>query len=145
MRTQFYGGPVYGGTFPALIFHDFMAAALANQPIVGFPAAPPPPKPPEPKEPPKPPKPGKPPEPPRPPKPPKPPKPHKPRHLNVIVPGVVGLPVDTARSVLTESGLSPGMAYTTSGQPGRVTAQSPGPGSSLPRGSYITLVVGRRT
>jgi beta-lactam-binding protein with PASTA domain len=58
---------------------------------------------------------------------------------------VVGLPVDTARSVLTESGLSPGMAYTTSGQPGRVTAQSPGPGSSLPRGSYITLVVGRRT
>ena len=47
--------------------------------------------------------------------------------------------------MLTESGLSPGMAYTTSGQPGRVAAQSPGPGSSLPRGSYITLVVGRRT
>jgi membrane peptidoglycan carboxypeptidase len=145
MRTQFYGGPVYGGTFPALIFHDFMAAALANQPIVGFPAAPPPPKPPEPKKPPEPPKPGKPPEPPKPGKPPKPDKPGKPRRLNVIVPGVVGLPVGTARSVLTESGLSPGMAYTTSGQPGRVAAQSPGPGSSLPRGSYITLVVGRRT
>jgi penicillin-binding protein 1A len=141
MRTQFNGGPVYGGTFPALIFHDFMAAALQGQPIVGFPAAPPPPKPPEPKEPPKPPKPPKPGEPP---KPPKPPKPDKPRRPNVIVPGVVGLPAVTARSVLAESGLSTGMAYTTFGQAGRVAAQSPGPGSSLPRGSYITLVVGRR-
>ena len=46
MRTQFQGGPVYGGTFPALIFHDYMEAALAGQPIVGFPAAPPPPAPP---------------------------------------------------------------------------------------------------
>ena len=141
MRTQFNGGPVYGGTFPALIFHDFMAGALQGQPIVGFPAAPPPPKPPEPKEPPKPPKPPKPGEPP---KPPKPPKPDKPRRPNVIVPGVVGLPAVTARSVLAESGLSTGMAYTTFGQAGRVAAQSPGPGSSLPRGSYITLVVGRR-
>jgi penicillin-binding protein 1A len=141
MRTQFNGGPVYGGTFPALIFHDFMAAALQGQPIVGFPAAPPPPKPPEPKEPPKPPKPPKPGEQP---KPPKPPKPDKPRRPNVIVPGVVGLPAVTARSVLAESGLSTGMAYTTFGQAGRVAAQSPGPGSSLPRGSYITLVVGRR-
>ena len=32
MRTQFNGGPVYGGTFPALIFHDYMAAALAAPP-----------------------------------------------------------------------------------------------------------------
>ena len=46
MRTQFNGGPVYGGTFPALIFHDYMAAALAGAPVVGFPAAPPPPSPP---------------------------------------------------------------------------------------------------
>jgi len=46
MRTQFNGGPVYGGTFPALIFHDYMASALAGAPIVGFPAAPPPPAPP---------------------------------------------------------------------------------------------------
>jgi len=29
MAGQFDGGPVYGGTFPALIFHDYMAAALA--------------------------------------------------------------------------------------------------------------------
>jgi penicillin-binding protein 1A len=139
MRSQFNGGPVYGGTFPAIIFHDFMAAALTGQPIVGFPAAPPPPAPPKPPEEPKPPpKPGK------PPKPPKPPKPDEPRRPNVVVPGVVGLPAGTARSVLTESGLSTGVAYSTSAQPGRVAAQSPGPGSTLPRGSYITLVVGRR-
>src|SRR6478672_1990721 len=28
MTTEFNGGPVLGGTFPALIWHDFMAAAL---------------------------------------------------------------------------------------------------------------------
>jgi membrane peptidoglycan carboxypeptidase len=32
MRHLFDGGPVYGGTFPALIFHDYMAAALQGQP-----------------------------------------------------------------------------------------------------------------
>jgi penicillin-binding protein 1A len=32
MAGQFNGGPVYGGTFPALIFHDYMAAALAAPP-----------------------------------------------------------------------------------------------------------------
>jgi penicillin-binding protein 1A len=46
MRTHFFGGPVYGGTFPAMIFHDFMEAALAGQPAVPFPAAPRPPPPP---------------------------------------------------------------------------------------------------
>ena len=46
MRNLFNGGPVYGGTFPALIFHNYMEAALAGQPAVGFPAAPPPPAPP---------------------------------------------------------------------------------------------------
>ena len=139
MRNLFYGGPVYGGTFPALIFHNYMEAALAGLPAVGFPAAPPPPPPPrqrEPKERPKPPK---------PPTPPKPPKPGKPRHPNVIVPGVVGLPVGTARLLLTASGLSPGTAYTTGGQPGRVAAQSPGAGAQLPGGSRVTLVVSRRT
>jgi penicillin-binding protein 1A len=143
MRSQFNGGPVYGGTFPAIIFHDFMAAALEGQPIVGFPAAPPPPKPPKPKEPP---------EAPKPPKPPKPPNPgrgappttRQPGRLDVVVPGVVGLPAGAARSVLSRSGLSAGMAYSQYAQPGRVAAQSPGPGSRLPRGSYITLVVGRR-
>jgi membrane peptidoglycan carboxypeptidase len=44
MRDRFNGGPVYGGTYPALIFHDYMAAALAAQPVAdlpGPPAAPP--------------------------------------------------------------------------------------------------------
>ena len=127
MRTQFYGRPVYGGTFPALIFHDYMQAAMAGLPFVGFPAAP------------------KPPPPPRQPKPPgpMPPKPPPTRAPNTIVPGVVGLLVGVAMAVLSGSGLASGVAYT-NGRPGRVAAQSPAPGGSLPRGSSVTLMVGRR-
>lgn len=36
----FHGGPVYGGTFPALIFHQYMAAALAGQPTLELPTPP---------------------------------------------------------------------------------------------------------
>jgi penicillin-binding protein 1A len=178
MRTQFYGGPVYGGTFPAIIFHDYMEAALAGQPIVGFPAAPPPPSPPAlgvpdvvglsqgeaqavlsragfvtsvrqiPSA-----------------------QPQGrvvrqgPRagtklrqggtvYLavsggrnggNGVVPGVVGLQVSVARALLTRAGFSSGLAYTNRGQPGRVAAQSPAAGARLPKGSYITLVVSRRS
>jgi S-DNA-T family DNA segregation ATPase FtsK/SpoIIIE len=50
MRYQNGGRPVYGGTFPAMIFHDYMAAALNGAPVEGFPAAPPPPPPPAPPE-----------------------------------------------------------------------------------------------
>ena len=181
MRNLFNGGPVYGGTFPAIIFHNYMEAALAGQPVVGFPAAPPPPAPPEvgvpdvvglpqetaqavlaqagfgsrsgrsaapspragwsarrPAR--------------------HPPAPGQHRVLavsggrgggggNVIVPGVVGLQAGVARTLLARAGLSSGLAYTNSGQPGRVAAQSPGAGQpSLPRGSYVTLVVaGRRS
>jgi penicillin-binding protein 1A len=39
MRHLFGGGPVYGGTFPALIFHDYMAAALRGRPVADLPAA----------------------------------------------------------------------------------------------------------
>jgi penicillin-binding protein 1A len=181
MKTQYFGSPVYGGTFPALIFHDYMQAALAGQPAIPFPAAPPPPPPPtvgvpdvvglpldaaqarlyaagfrtsvrqvpsaQPKG----------------------------RVVrqgpragtrlppgstvylavsagrgggggnNVIVPGVVGLQVGVARAVLTRAGLSSGLAYTNSGPPGRVAAQSPGAGAQLPRRSYVTLVVSRRS
>jgi penicillin-binding protein 1A len=46
MRNLFNGGPVFGGTLPAMIFHDYMDAALRGQPVVGFPKAPPPPPPP---------------------------------------------------------------------------------------------------
>jgi membrane peptidoglycan carboxypeptidase len=145
MRTQFYGRPVYGGTFPAIIFHDYMQAAMAGLPILGFPAAPKPPPPPEQPRPPGPRPPGPRPPAPKPPAPkqsrkPKPPKPHA---HDAIVPGVVGLPVGVARTVLSDSGLASGLAYT-SGPPGRVAAQSPAPGDRLPRGSPVTLMVGRR-
>ena len=39
MTDRFNGGPVYGGTFPALIFHDYMAAAVAGQPGLPAPTA----------------------------------------------------------------------------------------------------------
>jgi len=63
---------------------------------------------------------------------------------NGVVPGVVGLQVSVARALLTRSGFSSGLAYTTSGKPGRVAAQSPGAGAQLPKGSYVTLLVSRR-
>jgi membrane peptidoglycan carboxypeptidase len=183
MRNLFNGGPVYGGTFPAIIFHNYMEAALAGLPAAPFPAAPPPPPPPQvgvpdvvglsqetaqavlaragfgSRV--------------------KPVRSAQPKGRvvrqapgpgarlrqgstvilavsagrgggggggnNVIVPGVVGLQIDAARTVLTRAGLNSGLAYTKSGRPGRVAAQSPGAGAQLPGGSYITLVVSRRS
>jgi serine/threonine-protein kinase len=63
---------------------------------------------------------------------------------NGVVPGVVGLQLSVATAVLRRSGFSSGLAYTTSGKPGRVAAQSPGAGARLPKGSYVTLLVSRR-
>jgi penicillin-binding protein 1A len=123
MRTQFNGGPVYGGTFPAIIFHDFMAAALEGQPIVGFPAAPRPPKPPTSST----------------------TTTTRPNAPDVLVPGVTGLRTAVARALLRRAGLSSDVAYTGDGQPGRVAAQSPEAGSRLPRGSSVTLFVARRS
>jgi beta-lactam-binding protein with PASTA domain len=57
---------------------------------------------------------------------------------------VVGLQVAMARALLRRAGFSSGLAYTNRGQPGRVVAQSPEPGTRLPRGSYVTLLVRRR-
>jgi membrane peptidoglycan carboxypeptidase len=178
MRTQNGGRPVYGGTFPAMIFHDYMTAALAGARVENFPAAPPPPAPPrvgvpsvvglsqgdaqarlnaagfavvvhhvasaQPKG-------------------------RVVRQApapgtrlrqggrvviavsagrggggNGVVPGVVGLQVSVATAVLRRAGFSSGLAYTNSGQPGRVSAQSPGAGTQLPKGSYVTLLVRRR-
>ena len=133
MSYQNGGRPVYGGTFPAMVFHDYMAAALSGAPVESFPAAPPPPKPPTPPT-------------TTPPGTPPPPTTNPPRttHADVLVPGVVGLPAGAARAVLRTTGLSAGLAYSGRGRPGRVTAQTPGAGDRLPRGSYVTLVVGRR-
>jgi membrane peptidoglycan carboxypeptidase len=133
MSYQNGGRPVYGGTFPAMVFHDYMAAALSGAPVESFPAAPPPPKPPTPPT-------------TTPPGTPPPPTTNPPRttHADVLVPGVVGLPAGAARAVLRTTGLSAGLAYSGRGRPGRVTAQTPGAGDRLPRGSSVTLVVGRR-
>jgi penicillin-binding protein 1A len=40
MPNAFHGGPVFGGTYPALIFADFMRNALRGKPVVGFPPPP---------------------------------------------------------------------------------------------------------
>jgi membrane peptidoglycan carboxypeptidase len=183
MSNLFRGGPVFGGTFPALIFRDYMTAALEGEPVIGFPAAPPPPAPPKvtvpnvvgkPEQ--------------------------AARSLltqaglgasvvgvpssaprgrvvrqspaggsrvpggtdvrlevsngrggggggggagEVVVPGVVGLHVAVARAILGSFGLASGVKYTSAGPPDRVVSQSPGPGTRLPRGSYVTLVVAR--
>jgi membrane peptidoglycan carboxypeptidase len=131
MRYQNGGRPVYGGTFPAMIFHDYMAAALDGAPVENFPAAPPPPPPPTPPTT----TPGG--------RPPPTTTPPRTTRADVLVPGVVGLPAAAARAVLTGTGLSAGLAYTDRGRPGRVAAQRPGAGGRLPRGSSVTLLVGR--
>ncbi|HWO71543.1 MAG TPA: transglycosylase domain-containing protein [Actinomycetota bacterium] len=38
----YFGGPVFGGTVAAPIWHDFMARAVAGMPVEGFPPPPPP-------------------------------------------------------------------------------------------------------
>ncbi len=40
MNDLFDGGPVYGGTFPALIFRQYMSASLAGEPVVDLPGLP---------------------------------------------------------------------------------------------------------
>jgi beta-lactam-binding protein with PASTA domain len=62
---------------------------------------------------------------------------------NVVLPNVVGLPVGTARDLLGLLGFRVGIGYSGGGAPNRVLSQSPGAGTQLPRGSYVTLVVGR--
>jgi membrane peptidoglycan carboxypeptidase len=43
MGNLFQGGPVMGGTYPALIFRDYMSSALAGKPVRDFPRPPAPP------------------------------------------------------------------------------------------------------
>ncbi|HEV3505426.1 MAG TPA: PASTA domain-containing protein, partial [Actinomycetes bacterium] len=64
---------------------------------------------------------------------------------NGVVPGVVGLQVSVATALLRRAGFSSGLAYTNRGQPGRVAAQTPEAGTRLPRGSYVTLLIRRRS
>jgi eukaryotic-like serine/threonine-protein kinase len=62
---------------------------------------------------------------------------------NIGLPNVVGLPVATARNLLAALGFRVGIGYTAGGPRNRVVSQSPGAGTQLPRGAYVTLVVGR--
>ncbi len=40
MATEYHGHPVFGGTYPAMIFHDFMRKALKGVPTAGWPPPP---------------------------------------------------------------------------------------------------------
>jgi hypothetical protein len=40
MARDYHGAPVFGGTYPAEIFHDFMAQALKGEDTSGFPGSP---------------------------------------------------------------------------------------------------------
>jgi penicillin-binding protein 1A len=62
---------------------------------------------------------------------------------SIGLPNVVGLPVGAARAALAALGFRVGIGYTSGGPRGRVVSQSPGAGTPLPRGAYVTLVVGR--
>jgi penicillin-binding protein 1A len=42
MLDDFYGSPVYGGTFPAQIWHDYMIKVVKGLPVQDFPLPPPP-------------------------------------------------------------------------------------------------------
>ena len=62
-----------------------------------------------------------------------------------VVPGVVGLTLDTARARIIGAGCSVGkISRVRSGQVGIVLAQSPAAGSKLPQGSPVDLTVGRK-
>ncbi|TAM56509.1 Stk1 family PASTA domain-containing Ser/Thr kinase [bacterium] len=59
------------------------------------------------------------------------------------VPNVVGGSLLQAESTLSESGLQPTVQYTVqqNGQPGTVIGQQPGAGTSIPKGSTITIMI----
>ncbi len=40
MATEYHGTPVFGGTYPAMIFHDFMTSVLRGVPAKGWPSPP---------------------------------------------------------------------------------------------------------
>jgi membrane peptidoglycan carboxypeptidase len=40
MTSLFHGGPVFGGTFPAVIFRQYMAGALSGAPVLDLPGQP---------------------------------------------------------------------------------------------------------
>lgn len=61
----------------------------------------------------------------------------------VLVPMLIGLPVERARESLTAAGLKVGQfSVATDGRPGRVLRQQPAAGSSITRGGQVDLTIG---
>ena len=62
-----------------------------------------------------------------------------------VVPSVVGMTLDTARTQIGDAGCSVGqITRLRSKQVGIVLAQSPAPGTTLPQGGSVDITVGRR-
>ncbi|HYT26265.1 MAG TPA: penicillin-binding transpeptidase domain-containing protein, partial [Actinomycetota bacterium] len=115
LRSMYVNGrPVYGGTIPAPIFHDFMSSAMAGLPVVGFP---PPPhgRPQDPAS-----KPG------------------------VGVPQVTGQQLAQALRTLAAAGFKVSVRFVDSQAPkNQVVAQSPAAGGTVPGNSQVTLLVSK--
>src|SRR6266536_2771312 len=108
------GGPVFGGTYPALIFQQYMEAALQGQPVEGFPA-PPHRRPPDPK-----------------------PQPDKGKG----VPNVKGKSYADAARILTAAGFGASGKFVHNKAPaGQGVGQSPRAGSPAPPGTMVVLQV----
>jgi len=108
------GGPVFGGTYPALIFQQYMEAARQGQPVEGFPA-PPHRRPPDPK-----------------------PQPDKGKG----VPNVKGKSYADAARILTAAGFGASGKFVHNKAPaGQVVGQSPRAGSPAPPGTMVVLQV----
>jgi hypothetical protein len=72
------------------------------------------------------------------------PPPPPPPTTQCVVPGVVGMTLDTARAQIVEAGCSVDVKRVRSKQIGIVLAQNPAPGTTLPQDSRVDLTVGRR-
>jgi penicillin-binding protein 1A len=116
MLTEFGGEKVQGGTFPALIWHELMTAAMQGQPVVEFPTPPPSsttttlPEIPE----------------------------------EAIVPNLVGRKLDEETLLLLEEGVFriEGVdVETSSHEPGTIFFQSPPAGALVPGGTPIIVEV----
>ncbi len=60
----------------------------------------------------------------------------------VVVPDLVGKPLDEARDALDNLGLRVAVEQTTEGQPATVVATDPKAGVSVPPGSRVVVIVG---
>jgi membrane peptidoglycan carboxypeptidase len=107
------GGPVFGGTYPAMIFRQYMEAALLGQPVENFPR-PPHARPKDPNQ----------------------------QKKGKGVPNVVGKQLAQAVAILTKAGYRVATQPVANKAPaGRVIGQSPKAGTDAPKGTVVTLQV----